>query len=189
MNIILVGISNVGKTVTGQLLAKKLGYDFYDLDEEVKRILGITLEEFVNTGTLFYRDQVRCELIHKIIKIKSDKVFAVTPLSYIDNVRRLFSSDDVLMIHLQDSAQHIFDRLVFSDENDNVYKDDEYKNRHRNHYLSEIEGDISWYDKIFTGVKNKFNMAGDPTEVVVARLISEYKLKSYPFTAPAMLSE
>lgn len=38
MNILLFGISNVGKTSAGKLLAQKLGYDFYDLDEEVKSI-------------------------------------------------------------------------------------------------------------------------------------------------------
>lgn len=37
MIILLFGISNVGKTETGKLLAKRLGYDFKDLDEEVKK--------------------------------------------------------------------------------------------------------------------------------------------------------
>lgn len=36
MTILLFGISNVGKSITGELLAKQLGYHFYDLDEEVK---------------------------------------------------------------------------------------------------------------------------------------------------------
>ena len=36
MNIMLFGISNVGKTTIGRIVADKLGYDFYDLDEEIK---------------------------------------------------------------------------------------------------------------------------------------------------------
>lgn len=52
MTIYLFGVSNVGKTTTGELLAEKLGYVFYDLDEEVKKYFNVTLEEFVNTGTL-----------------------------------------------------------------------------------------------------------------------------------------
>lgn len=35
--------------------------------------------------------------------------------------------ENVIAIELQDSKEHIFERLVFSDENDNAYKDDEYK--------------------------------------------------------------
>lgn len=31
----MFGISNVGKSVTGELLASRLDYEFYDLDEEV----------------------------------------------------------------------------------------------------------------------------------------------------------
>jgi shikimate kinase len=34
--ILLFGITNVGKTVTGARLAEKLGYSFFDLDEEIK---------------------------------------------------------------------------------------------------------------------------------------------------------
>jgi shikimate kinase len=37
MVIMLFGISNVGKTVTGEKLAEKLKYTFLDLDEEKKR--------------------------------------------------------------------------------------------------------------------------------------------------------
>lgn len=39
MKILLFGISNVGKTTIGTMLAKQLGYSFYDLDEEVKKDL------------------------------------------------------------------------------------------------------------------------------------------------------
>ena len=59
MKILLFGTSNVGKTTIGKLLAERLGYAFYDLDEEVKSRFGMTLEEFVHTGDLRWRDQKR----------------------------------------------------------------------------------------------------------------------------------
>lgn len=37
MKILIFGVSNVGKTTTGEILANKLGYKFYDLDDEVKK--------------------------------------------------------------------------------------------------------------------------------------------------------
>ena len=57
MKILLFGVSNIGKSTLGELLAKKLEYDFYDLDEEVKREFQTTLEEFVHTENLRWRDQ------------------------------------------------------------------------------------------------------------------------------------
>ena len=42
MNIMLFGISNVGKTTIWRIVADKLGYDFYDLDEEIKKCYEMT---------------------------------------------------------------------------------------------------------------------------------------------------
>lgn len=176
MNLILFGVSNVGKSVTGQLLATKLGFNFYDLDDELIKYMGIPLEEFVHTGSLAWRDQIRCHLINRITQTKTNKVLAVTPLSYIGGIRHLFFSDDTLSVLLQDSPQHIFDRLVFSDENDHIYKDDEYKNRNCDYYISEIQKDISWYERIYFEIECRFNMDGNSPEVVVDQLIKTYHL-------------
>lgn len=45
MIIMLFGVSNVGKTVTGEKLAQKLKYSFLDLDEEIKKRYHTTLED------------------------------------------------------------------------------------------------------------------------------------------------
>lgn len=41
MTILSFGVFNIGITVTGELLSQKLKYDFYDLDEKIKK--SITL--------------------------------------------------------------------------------------------------------------------------------------------------
>ncbi len=180
MNILLFGVSNVGKSVTGEQLASRLNYDFYDLDEEVKKKLGITLEIFVSSGTLQERDFIRCDIIHTLVSLPSHKVIAVTPLSHIAPIQQLFLSKDVFMIELLDSAKNIFDRLVFSDENDNIYRDDAYKNKHKDYYLREIQDDLAWYGSIFSDIQNKFDMDGrDPAHVAEA-LIQEYHLNGKP---------
>ena len=177
MNILLFGISNVGKTVTGGLLAQRLGYDFYDLDEEVKKYLNTTLEFFVTNGTLRERDIIRCEVINTLISDTSgNKVIAITPLSYMQTILSLLSSSDIFPIVLTDTVESIFDRLVFSDENDAIYTDDDYKNKHRNHYLLEISKDLIWYDSIYTDIKYHFHMLGRLPKDVVDALIIEYHL-------------
>lgn len=176
MTILLFGVSNVGKTTAGKLLAERLNYDFYDLDEEVKKQLNTTLEKFVSTGTLYERDHIRCQLIHFLVSLNGNKVIAVTPLSYIQDIQSLFFSPSILAIELSDSAENIFDRLVFSDENDIVYKDDDYKNKHKRHYISEIKEDLRWYGSVYRDIKHHFHVDGRSTEEVVQGLITEYQL-------------
>jgi len=82
MNIILFGLSNVGKTTAGRILAERLGYSFYDLDDEVRKKYSMTQQEFIDT---FWRrnerDKLRGQLIGEILENDGDKVIAVTPMS------------------------------------------------------------------------------------------------------------
>lgn len=43
MNIILFGVSCMAKTTVGKIMAEKLGYKFYDMDEETKILYNCTL--------------------------------------------------------------------------------------------------------------------------------------------------
>lgn len=51
MNILLFGVSNVGKTSIGKRMAEKLNYDFYDIDDEVKQYYGYkNINEFIRNN-------------------------------------------------------------------------------------------------------------------------------------------
>ena len=179
MNILLFGISNVGKSSTGKVLATNLGFDFYDLDDEVKKAFGITLEEFVNTGTLKERDYKRsCVLKDILSKSDSSKIIAVTPISNMEYLSDIISNDSTLSIELQDSVENIFERLVFSDENDVIYKDDEYKNEHKDYYMEDIIEDQKWYGSIYASFCHSFDMNGDSPEESARRIISEFNITS-----------
>ena len=67
MKILLFGVSNVGKSTSGKMLANRINYHFYDLDEEVKKEYQMTLEEFVGTENLRWRDQKRGRVIKKVM--------------------------------------------------------------------------------------------------------------------------
>ena len=180
MKILLFGVSNVGKSTVGKLLAERLGFDFVDLDEEIKKRMEISLEEFVNTANLRWRDQKRGSIIKKIVKLEENIVLAVTPISYAENFKTRIIADDILLIELYDTPENIFSRLVFSDENDNIYSDDNYKNEHKDHYIKEIQADLDWYvminDRI--GIRYRLLVDNDPPEKVVDRIITEYGLKN-----------
>ena len=178
MKILLFGISNVGKTTIGTILAKELEYSFYDLDEEVKKEFQMTLEEFVHTENLRWRDQKRGRIIKKIISKEENMVFVISPISYTDNFGKRITEDDILSIELVDTPANIFDRLVFSDIDDTIYKDDDYKNQRRDYYMSDIKADLEWYGNVYSkiGIKNRFEMNNDSPKTVVKRLIKEYGL-------------
>jgi shikimate kinase len=55
--IYLVGMMGAGKTTLGKSLAEKLGYSFYDLDEEIVNQSQMSIPEIFSTkGEEFFRD-------------------------------------------------------------------------------------------------------------------------------------
>ncbi len=176
MRILLFGVSNVGKTTVGKLLSGKLKMPFYDLDEVVKADQGITLEKFVNTGTLQERDEKRLAVLERLLEMKENEIIAVTPISYPGNLIDLLDEPDIIAIELRDTPENIFNRIVFSDENDVVYKDDEYTEKHKEYYLREIREDLRWYGSVNRFIVNKFDMNGLDAETVANQMIDKYGL-------------
>jgi len=170
----LFGVSNVGKTVTGEMLAEKLNYSFFDMAEEIKKRLRTTLEKFMKDYP--FADE-RFKLKGKILKDlvmehKEDNiVIAVSPIYYARNFNSLIDMEQVIAIELQDSEEHIFERLVFSDENDNIYKDDEYKEQHKDYYMQDIHEDIMYVRRVFKKIKNKYFINNRRVDQVVDDLI------------------
>lgn len=83
----------------------------------------------------------------------------------------LIDLEQVIAIELQDSEEHIFKRLLFSDENDNVYEDDEYKEKNRDYYIKDIHEDIVFAKRLFKKIKNKYFINNRSIEQVVDDLI------------------
>lgn len=173
MVIMLFGITNVGKTVAGQKLSEKLGYCFYDLDEEIKKRFQTTLEKFMQDNPFSYeRGRIKGKILRDLIKENTeDMVIAVSPIFYAKFINPLIDMEQVIAIELQDSEEHIFERLVFSDDNDNVYRDDEYKEKRREYYIKDIHEDIVFVKRVFKKIKNKYFINNRSVDQVVDDLI------------------
>jgi len=177
MNILLFGLSNVGKTTIGRVAAEKLGCDFYDLDEEVRRHYDMTTQEFIDTfWALETRDKIRGELIGEILQRHGDKIVAITPMYYSRHFSKYLKNGQAMGIELQDTPENIFNRLIFTDESDRVYEDSaEYREKHKAYYMKEIKKNEMFYKKSFSKINNKFQINNDPPEVAADRLIKLFK--------------
>lgn len=172
MIILIFGISNVGKTEVGKKLAEKMEYPFFDLDEEIKKTFQTTLEEFVKNNPWIYERQViKGNVLRKTVEENgNDMVIAVSPIYYARNFNNLLKRENVIGVELQDTEEHIFERLVFSDENDNVYKDDEYKMQHKKYYIKEIHEEIMYLKRSFQKIQWKYFMDNKSVEQVAEEL-------------------
>lgn len=174
MVIMFFGVSCVGKTVVGERIAKKLGYTFFDLDEEVKSRFKTTIENFIDNNPCHHkRGKIKSDIIRCLIRENKDNiVIAVSPIFYSRYFNHFIEMDNVMCVELQDSAEHIFQRLVFTDENDQIYADsDEYKEINREYYIKEIREDILYNEKLFRKIKNKYFIDNRSIEKVSNDLI------------------
>ena len=178
MIILLFGISNVGKTTVGKLLAKRLNYQFYDMDEEICKYYHTTNIGFINRyKNLEDRDQRRAKLLKRLLKNKDHVVVAITPIAFFNDFYDIVFEDNVLSIELSDTVENIFDRLVFTDDDDNVMDDSkEYALAHKNYYMNDIFKDYIYYHRIYNVLENEFKMEGKSPEETVEALIVKYKL-------------
>ena len=158
MIILIFGISNVGKTEIGKRLADKLNYSFFDLDDEIKKHFHITLEQFMKENPWTYeRGIIKGKILKNIIHDNGDDiVIAVSPIYYARIINDLLEQEGVVAVELQDTEEHIFERLVFSDENDNIYEDEAYKEEHKDYYMKDIHEDIVYMKKVFKKIKWKY---------------------------------
>ena len=180
MNILLFGVSNVGKSTIGRILAEKLGYSFYDIDDEIKSFYGYrNIDAFIKANPYAAeRDQKRGYIIEQLIKRDDNKVIAVPPIYYTRYYTAYLkkASSEVIRVEIQDTAENIFDRLIFTDENDEPYHDDEYKNARKNKYIKAIKEDIRYFKPAFSKIEHKINIAGLDADKAAAQIISELNL-------------
>lgn len=172
MIILIFGVTNVGKTEVGKKLAEKLEYPFFDLDEQIKKTFHTTLEEFMKANPWPHeRFIVKGKVLRKTIDENGkDMVIAVSPIYHARNFNYLLEWENVIAVELQDTEEHIFERLVFSDENDNIYRDDEYKMQHKDYYMKDIHEDIMYVKKTFQKIQWKYFVDNKSVEQVAEEL-------------------
>lgn len=153
MILYLVGISCVGKTTIGKLLADRIGFSFYDLDEEIAAYYGKPIERIQDE--CFNMDAYREKgsvVLEYLFSRKIDAVIAGTmsglKLPYLREYKKHKESKDLYSIHIKDSFENVLNRLTFFDKDSKPIKkslDDSLKLE----YLKELKADYNYFKGSF----------------------------------------
>ena len=164
MRIYLVGVSCVGKTTVGELLARQLGYEFVDFDEETKRefkapLLELHRRYFNNKG---YRDATKPLLSRILAKHPQDVVIAMPPGGLFREYKSVLDRDhpDVVTVWMKDSALNIFNRLIFTDDYDNLITEPVINDDNAWYYLRDVRLDLDYYRRTHSKAAVHFDVAG-----------------------------
>lgn len=131
MKYILFGVSCVGKTTLGKLIAETLGYEFSDMDERIREIYGRSID-FQNQFPFVYeRDKRKAGIMSSLLDSVSDNcILSYMPCWYARPLNGILNRQDTVGIRLVDSPDNIFDRIIYTDDNDQLLPDDGYKEKH-----------------------------------------------------------
>ena len=170
--VLFFGSSNIGKSVTGERLAKRLFWEYEDIDERLRTDYHIRPAAFIRNYSRPQRDEIRTKLVRERIeqarKEQKPVVIAVPPITYMHGMDEILKADDVFAADLIDREENIFDRLVFTDDDDRPLPDaDAYKMKHRTYYMHEIREDQKFFHEIYEEVMPTFDMDGRNPEQVV----------------------
>ena len=153
MILYIVGIGCVGKTTIGKMLADKIGFSFFDLDEEIQNYYNKTIERIQDECFTMNDYRVKASIVLDYLLSKNiDSVISGTPsglkYSYLEVYKKHKKDKDLFSILVKDSFENVLNRLTFYDKDSNPiieFMDDSKKER----YLKKIKGDCAFFKESY----------------------------------------
>lgn len=177
MIIYLVGVSCVGKSTAGKLLADKIGFSFYDFDDEIEKYFGKPKEHILDDYMFSYsfREDTRI-VLHDLLKKKENAVIAASPSGlrdvYLQEYKksRKESGNNFVSIHLSDKPENILKRITFYDKESKLM-DVELSDREKKLHFKEIKKDITFFKKFNGRADHEFSVDGLTLDEIPEKLI------------------
>ena len=177
--IYLVGMSCVGKTTIGKMLAEKLGYPFFDLDDEIEDYFKKPIERIQNEHlTLNGYYEKASIVLDKLFAKNIDSVIAGTPaglkFSFL-HVYKRHKDKELCSICLNDSFENVLDRITFYDKDSNPINkrlDEDEKKL----YLKDIRVDYNYFKSSYKRADYQINIDGVKLEKIPEMIIQKIEL-------------
>ena len=169
MIIAFFGVTCVGKTTIGRIVADVLHYDFFDLDAEMKSFYNDTIIGIQRGCIGDELDTKKATVLKDVLGRCGDTaVISMSPIYYTVKYKLMFRNNKVFSILLQDSHENIAKRLIDTDDDGNVIEDLE---RDLKTDIKDIRYFISRYKKAFERIEYKHDIAGKTADVAAIEII------------------
>ncbi|MFH1932429.1 MAG: shikimate kinase [Pseudomonadota bacterium] len=162
MRIFLTGIGCVGKTTIGSILSSRLGYRFFDLDEEIERFFGTSIERLQNKFLTIhsYRNEASTALVHILSQPNSqDCVIALPPSGLMGGFLRVVKKAAGMSVVLTDTPENILNRITFYDIDSRLIEK-RLTQKEKHLYLREIKKDITYFRKTYDRADMEVDISG-----------------------------
>jgi len=152
MRIFLAGVSCVGKTTIGAQLAGLLQCRFFDLDIEIERFFGTSIERLRSRylSPLDFRIAACQALKHVLSQEDSQScVIALPPSGLLGGYWKVVNgARDAIIVVLRDTPENILERIKFYDIDSRAVQKS-LTGREKELYLREIKRDIAYFSRSF----------------------------------------
>lgn len=110
MRLVLIGFSGVGKSTVGQMVAARLGWAFFDTDDEIERAAGRRIFQiFDQDGEPGFR-RWEAQAVAKAVE-EDDRVIAVGGGAVVDPANRRALKSGGLVVLLEGAVETLLERL------------------------------------------------------------------------------
>src|SRR6266487_354262 len=149
LRVSLVGVSCVGTTTIGRMLADRRGCPFFDLDEEVERHFGLSIERLQARFLTGYSYRKECAVVlERVATANPDCVIALPPSGLRDAFLQVVRRVPGVTVAVHDTPENILERITFYDI-DSRRIEKHLTGEERILYLKEIKADISYFKRSY----------------------------------------
>ncbi len=151
MRAFITGVSCIGKTTIGEKLAALLDISFFDLDKEIEKYFGTSIERLQNNFLTIYSFRQEASKALKSILLKNESsncVIVLPPSGLMDNYWRVVKKAKGMIIVLTDTPENILERITFYDiDSRQIQK--HLTEKEKRLYLKEIKKDITYFGRTY----------------------------------------
>jgi shikimate kinase len=177
MRVFITGVSCVGKTSIGAILASRPGCRFYDLDVEIEKFFKTSIERLRNkflTVESFRNEAAR--VVMYILRNPESRncVIALPPSGLMGRCFRALKKAGGTTAVLTDKPENILNRITFYDiESHPIEK--QLTGREKLFYLREIKKDITYYRKSYDRADLRVDISGMSAEAAAEKVLQALK--------------